>query len=57
MFSNKQKINLKISSIFNYDIMLIPLDINARGEGSQFKALPKLETLKLFAFVQRDVFL
>ena len=56
-FSNIQHLNFRIGNLFSYNLKLIPLDINARGEGRQFRALPKLEAIRLFAFVKREVFL
>ena len=56
-FSNSQYLNFRIGNLFSYNLQLIPLDINARGEGRQFRALPKLDAIRLFAFVKREVFL
>lgn len=51
------QLKFRIGNLFNYKLILVPLDINARGEGSLFRALPKLEVLRLFAFVKKEVFL
>lgn len=32
-FSNSQNLNFRIGNLFSYNLQLIPLDINARGEG------------------------
>jgi hypothetical protein len=56
-FTNTMQIQFQISSLFSYNIKLVPFDLSTRGEGRSFKALPKLETFRLFAFVQRDMFL
>ena len=50
-------IQFQISQQFSYNVKLIPFDLSTRGEGPSFKALPKLETFRVFAFVQREVFL
>ena len=56
-FNNTMTIQFQISQQFSYNVKLIPFDLSTRGEGPSFKALPKLETLRVFAFVQREVFL